>query len=564
MLEGETVLCADLATGPPVRGDRIDRMERRTSPLDDTEAQGEGSSDHGVGDELAPVAVPLPDDLFISSETPARRRPRRPALLRPLLAGVVLGVALGWPLPSQPGTAGVLLERVLRLVGDRYVDPVDTEQLLYDGLDEMLRELDPNSRFYSPDELEEFDADTDGFFVGIGVVIEPAKEGVPPTIKAVIPESPAKRADLQRGDQILAVAGDPVEQSTLDQVSQRIKGPPGSSVIMTLRRRSEDGQYTDHLVEVQRERVTLPSVQAVRLYPGANSPIGYVRLDQFQSGSTGEVEQSFTNLTAAGARKFVLDLRGNRGGYLDEAVRICDLFVGGGLVLSTKGRSNVDKPELYRASGQTLFPDQPLVILIDGFSASASEIVAAALQDRRRALLLGEESYGKWSVQDVIRLPNRDGIVKLTTKSHHPPAGRWIRRDDDGRRLGLVPNVPVKIDGQARVALQRRWRESLLQTIETPYAVVSAAPPTFEPDGPDSVVDAPLVRALAILSNGTDYEKILAVDPDPLALGTATAKTDRATPRGSTHTPSGDATTGSGVKPAVEQSAEKSASQPDG
>ncbi|MCA8961811.1 MAG: S41 family peptidase [Planctomycetes bacterium] len=502
-------------------------------------------------DSFEAPEVPLPDDLFIRTGDRSVRRssPRRGSIIAPAILGAAIAVALSWPLAGSGSSRALLVERVLGLVEDRYVHPVDGDRLLHDGLDSMLRELDPNSRYISPSQVEAFEGDTEGYFVGIGIVIAPAREDVPPTIRAVLRGSPAERADLVHGDQLLEVAGSSVARADLDEVSKLIQGPPGSQVHLRVRR--VDGENEEFERWVRRERVTVPSVHSVRLFSDADGAseaahpgrTGYVRLDQFQVGTASELRHAIENLIRAGATRLILDLRDNRGGYLDQAVEVCDLFLPeGSEILSTKGRSNADRPDLYRATADTLCPTLPLVVLIDGGSASASEIVAAALQDHRRAALIGSESYGKWSVQDVIHLPPGNGIVKLTTKSHHPPEGRWIRRDASGRRLGLVPNLEVEVDRQTRGQLLRSWRDELFEHIETPYQVIAGAPPTYDDTPPDagattSPVDAVLIRALGVLSNEDAHAKLLALDPDPIRLGpaSATARTDEAQPRESSH-----------------------------
>ncbi|MEM7263582.1 MAG: PDZ domain-containing protein, partial [Planctomycetota bacterium] len=187
----------------------------------------------------SPVEPLLPDELFLPEEStpPPGRRPRRPALVWPVLLGVGFGVALGWPLEKgTPSGPGALLAKVLRLVQDRYVEPVDSDDLVHRGIDEMLQTLDPNSRYISPEKVTEFEADTDGFFVGIGVVIEPARGEEPPQLQAVVPDSPAGRAGLQHRDRLLEIDGVDVRLGTLAEVSQRLEGPPGSSVSLLIER----------------------------------------------------------------------------------------------------------------------------------------------------------------------------------------------------------------------------------------------------------------------------------------------------------------------------------------
>lgn len=457
------------------------------------------------------------------------------------ILGAGLAVFFHWPAGERRAAPrGVVLEQVLGLVGARYVDDVDVDDVFHDGLDGMLRQLDPYSRFIAPQKVKEFDADIAGSFDGIGVVIQAPVGDGGARIDSVLPGSPVAAAGVLAGDEIVSVDGVDVRGKSLAAVREQM-AVPRLTLGLT---RADSEPFT---VVVERRSLVQPSVEAIRLYwdetEAGSEPttgVGYLRVSQFQPKTAEEVERAMRKLRDTGANRYVLDLRNNRGGVLDEACELCDLFLTDGLLLSTRGRANVDSPILYRAKANTTFPEAPLVILIDKGSASAAEIVAAALQDHRRAVLVGDESFGKWSVQDVIPLPGGSGKVKLTTKSFHAPFSRWVRRDQEGRRLGIVPHVEIPIDRDTRVTLSEMFRREELHHLGDPLRIDTPTRPTFasteetDPDGasnsgsgtdtapsvdssgsPAPAVDAALIRALAVLDQLADYEARLQQDPEP-------------------------------------------------
>lgn len=410
-----------------------------------------------------------------------------------LLAGAALAVFLA--LETGPGPAierGALVERVLDEVERGYVRKVDGDELLHDGLDRMLRSLDRNSRYLSPDQVAAFDQETEGYRVGIGVVVGPAEipepgdesEGLLPRITLVVSGGPADRAGLREGERLLSANGESLRKQSVEEATRLIKGQEGTSVALEV----EDVEGRVRTVVVERRRVEIPSLGEVAIHrPPEGEPVGLVRLLQFQPGSTEEVARAIDALLAAGARSIVLDLRFNGGGILQEAVGVATLFLSGeSLVVRTTGRSEEPPgggiPEVaekrYSADSRARFAEIPLAVLVDGHSASASEIVAAALRDHERAPLIGEESFGKWTVQDVIPLGKggRFGKLKITTQDFHPPHGERVRREGDLPH-GLVPDVPVTVDEELRQRLYVWWDRRQLERINTPFAVEEAAIP---------------------------------------------------------------------------------------
>ncbi|MFQ5654153.1 MAG: S41 family peptidase [Planctomycetota bacterium] len=418
-----------------------------------------------------------------------------------VVSGFIIALACDLPVPRpSPSSPGVITERVLQLVERHFVREIDTRELFEDGIDSMLRAIDRNTRYFAPDEVDAFEQDTEGFFVGVGVVLLPVEEDYP-EIQEVIESGPAAAAGVEEGMRLLAVNGFDVRGLVLARVSERIQGPEGSWVHLRVR---QEGTPEREL-QVERRRVVISSVGAVRLYGEEGGPrIGYVRLTQFQPGSAQETEAAVAALARQGAAGVVLDLRGNGGGILEEAVEIAGLFLEEGLLMSTRGRFDLDRPRLYRVEEPGPFPGLPLAILIDGGSASASEVVAAALQDHRRALLVGQESFGKWTVQRLLRLGSeaQNGLLKITTHSFHPPRGVGIRRDENGERLGLQPEVPVATDEETDSALRVWWQGELYKRLNDPLRVDRyPSPAAHEGGNGDPLTDLSLEKAIALLSD---------------------------------------------------------------
>ena len=251
--------------------------------------------------------------------------------------------------------AGVLVERVLTHVEDRYVDEVDRDQLLRGGLDLMVQQLDRNTRYVKPDEVEAFDSETEGQFVGLGVVLEAPREGYP-HIQSVIAGGPAEVAGILPDDMILEVNRVDVEGISLDDLHERLHGSQGTVVTLTIRRGARERRQ----FKVPLDRVTISAIGAVRLYDDGAVSVGYVRLNQFSRGTAQDCEQAFHNLAADGAKALILDLRENSGGVLGEGIAVAGQFLREGVILRTRGREKEEKE--YEADEPGPFPARPLVV----------------------------------------------------------------------------------------------------------------------------------------------------------------------------------------------------------
>jgi carboxyl-terminal processing protease len=318
---------------------------------------------------------------------------------------------------------------VFELVRTDYVDQVPDRELVENAIKGMLTGLDPHSAFLDAAEVHELDIDDEGKFGGVGLDVM-AEDGV---VKVISPMSgtPAFRAGIRAGDIIIALNGKSVEQASPERIIDQMRGPPNTRVTLTIKRPGEDHP---RILSMRREVIRIPVVEN-RLTP---DKIGYVRISEFSDPTDASLRRavrSFRRRAGGTLRALVLDLRDNPGGLLDQAVAVARDFIPHGEIVSTRGRDS-DDSEWLPATGTDILGGAPMVVLINSGTASASEVVAGALQDHRRAVLVGTRSFGKGSVQTTIPLPD-GAVLLLTTERYYTPSGRSIQ----GR--GVLPDVVV-------------------------------------------------------------------------------------------------------------------------
>ena len=320
-----------------------------------------------------------------------------------------------------------LFSDVIGLVENNYVDSVDSKELIEKAIQGMVHSLDPHSSLLSPDDFKELQIDTQGEFTGIGVSIT-MKDGFV-TVISPIEGTPAYEAGIKAGDRIIKVNGKAT--GDLREAVKMIRGPKGTEVVVTIAREEVKKPIDFKLV---RDIIPVESVKAIVLKPG----YGYIWITNFRESTTDDLVSELEKLEAAKIplKGLILDLRDNPGGLLNQAIEVSDLFVEKGTILSIKGRKEKNT-QIYKATPNKVKRNYPIVLLINGGSASASEIVAGALQDQKRALILGTTSFGKGSVQSVEKL--RDGYgLKLTIARYYTPSGRSIQAK------GIQPDIIVK------------------------------------------------------------------------------------------------------------------------
>ena len=309
-----------------------------------------------------------------------------------------------------------IFSNVLSIVQQNYVDDIDTQETIEGAIKGMLSSLDPHSSFLKPDDFKELQVETKGSFSGIGIEITTKDNML--TVVSPIEDTPAFKAGIQAGDRIIKIEGESTKDMSLIEAVKKLRGQKGSEVTISIHREG----WTDlQDFTIIRDVIPIHSVRSNILEPG----YGYIRVTNFQRNTSNDLQASLEELLKEGPlRGLVLDLRNNPGGLLDSSVKIVDIFLDEGIIVSTKGRLKDQNMEFSAHGGGPEY-DFPIVILINSGTASASEIVAGALQDHNRALILGTQSFGKGSVQTIIPMAAGSGL-RLTTARYYTPNGTSI------------------------------------------------------------------------------------------------------------------------------------------
>lgn len=340
-----------------------------------------------------------------------------------------------------------LLTDVMMIVKKSYVEEVDSKKLIYGAINGMLSALDPHSSFMSPETYKEMKIDTKGAFGGLGIEIS-IKDGIL-TVISPIEDTPAQRAGIKSGDQILRIDERFTKDLTITEAVKRMRGPKGEAVVLTIMR---DGFDKPKEFKLIRDIIQVKSVKFRLLESG----YGYVRIAQFQERTDEDLSKALKTMLEENKGKqlagLVLDLRNDPGGLLDQAVKVSDHFVESGkIIVYTEGRDKESRMQ-FTSSNRTKEPDYPVVVLINSGSASASEIVAGALQDHKRAIVMGTQSFGKGSVQTIIPLSDDSGL-RLTTARYYTPKGRSIQAK------GITPDIVVE---QLDLSKEAARRDSII------------------------------------------------------------------------------------------------------
>jgi len=395
-----------------------------------------------------------------------------------------------------------LFADVLARVRSQYVVEVDDSALIEDAMNGMLQSLDPHSSYISPDSFKDLRLNNKGEYGGLGMEVT-MEDGFVKVI-APIDDTPAKRAGVKAGDFITEIDGKSLLGSTLTEAVDQMRGKPGEPINITIAREGEEQIYLDITREIIKRQTVKFEIK---------DGFGYARIAQFNEKAADGLRSAIADLQVENGGRLpgmILDLRGNPGGLLTQSVEVSSVFLDGGEVVSTRGRRS-DDVNVFNAKKGQMAKNVPLVVLVDGASASASEIVAGALQDKGRALIIGMTTFGKGSVQDVIPLRGgRDGALKITTQRYYTPNGRSIQGS------GITPDIFISAipdDGEDK----KRFSEASLpnaienedEATESEETVVEEAEIDYPPEDFDVSDDYQLQQVIALLKSGT-YEQKLA------------------------------------------------------
>jgi carboxyl-terminal processing protease len=403
-----------------------------------------------------------------------------------------------------------------------YVKDVDRRELLQAAIEGMMTKLDPYSSYISPEEMAKFSETVDQEFGGIGIQVHIDERTHRLTVMSPLPGTPAYRAGILAGDIIMEIDGKSTEHFTTDKAVDLLKGKPGLPVKLGV---LHTGTNKKEQVSLVRDVIHVATVLGDHYKPDGSwdfmidkqNKIGYVRLTHFSRHSSIELEKAVNQLLEEGMRGMVLDLRFDPGGLFTQATEIADMFIEGGTIVSTKGRNTPD--HTWEAKKEGTFPNFPMAVIVNHYSASASEIVAACLQDHHRAVIVGERSWGKGSVQNVIELDNGSSALKLTTASYHRPSGKNIHRfpgATESDAWGVMP------DSGFEVKFTPRETREYLETYRRDRDILNKNGPP-----PSDFKDRQLDKALAAVRDqlsGKGSEQHLKADDKVKAPGASPKK----------------------------------------
>ena len=436
--------------------------------------------------------------------------------MRKLVASAVMALMMAVPTQAQSNKGQDdfyeqldLLMRIFERVRSEYVDEVEDKEIIEAAIQGMLRSLDPHSTYLNPDIYQQVRVQMEGEYGGLGIEVQ-MENGV---VKVVSPidDTPAANAGILGGDYITHIDGEAIMGKTLTEAVKKMRGPVGSPIVVTIVRKEESEPFK---IEITREKIMVRSVR----HRIEDETIGYIRVTTFNMQAGQSVESAIRKIVdelGDNLDGVILDLRNNPGGLLDEAIRISDAFLDRGEIVSTRGRRRQNNNRWYATSGDML-DGLPVVVLTNAYSASASEIVAGALQDHRRAIVLGDRTFGKGTVQSEIRLGRKgDQAIRLTTARYFTPSGRSIQE------RGVEPDIELLMPRQRNARRNARREADLNGHIENDQqrpdregetdnvaeAQNIGAKIQSDEEEPQEVVDVQLNYAIKLLKNLSNLPK---------------------------------------------------------
>ncbi len=357
---------------------------------------------------------------------------------------------------------------VLHYIREDYVDPVSTKELMDGALTGMVDTLDPFSQYLGIEAAGEMDTETKGHFDGVGLQLNVDGDWL--TVITPIPGTPAYSAGILPGDRLSEVNGQNTKDETLNAIQKDLRGKPGSHVTLTVLRKTPEGAseiWKPVNFVLKRKNIKIESVHSQML----SDHIGYIRIVEFNANTAKDALLALNALKKEGMSSLILDLRNNPGGLLSSAVQIASYFLPGKkLIVYTQGRKPDDREE-FRSFETALFPNLPMIVLVNGGSASAAEIVSGALQDNHRALLIGMRTYGKASVQSIIPLDDGSSL-RLTIARYYTPSGRSIQRNEKTHTGGITPDIVVRVPPDIEAKLYDQW-DMIYAKNQKPHSIIA-------------------------------------------------------------------------------------------
>jgi len=387
---------------------------------------------------------------------------------------------------------------VLTIIKKNYVDDINNEEVIYNSIKGMVSNLDPHSSFMTPDLYKELQVETKGRFGGLGIEIT-MKDGIL-TVVSPIEDTPAFRAGIKTGDQIIKIKDEPTKSMTLMDAVKRMRGTPGTKITITVLRKgiSEPKVFT-----VIRDIIKIRSVKHDIL----EDDFGYIRITQFQENTVQDFKKALSSVEAGetALKGLVLDLRGNPGGLLDQAVKISDEFLDAGLIVYTEGRIESQKMQFHAKKNETRH-EYPIVVLVNAGSASASEIVAGALQDHGKAVIVGTQTFGKGTVQTIFPLDDGSGL-RITTAKYYTPSHRSIQEKGITPDIIVEDSVPEASSTEKIKYIREKDLKNHFKAVEDDGA--GAADESNKENSQEKSSDPPLDTAINILKSWDLFQKTL-------------------------------------------------------
>ncbi len=377
-----------------------------------------------------------------------------------IIISLIIAVSVGMMLPYVDYAIDSTYQKIkvfveaFELIKDNYVEERRDEDLIYSAISGMVSSLDDFSQFLKPSAYEKLKDDTEGEFGGIGIRIG-RKEGWP-VVVTPLPNTPAFKARIYPGDRIIKIEGESTENMSDDEVVDKLRGKPGTKVKITLARepKKSDEEWQIFDVELTRAVIKVEAIASRML----DLETGLIRIIEFSAHAYEDFKKAISDLEKKGMKRLIIDLRYNPGGLLNSSIDIAKLFISDEkMIVYTKGRTKDDYFE-YKAAKDAKYPNIPLVVLVNRYSASASEILAGALKDNKRAVIVGENTFGKASVQTLLQLS--DGCaIRLTVAKYYTPSGLMIQRDSKTGKGGINPDVEVKLSKDEELKIYENMQE---------------------------------------------------------------------------------------------------------